>query len=103
MLVHYLALEVLPSASDNEIRQRYLQRIREHPPGRSPERFQKVSAAYEALKDRRSRIRASLFGYADYGDFRLALEALAEAAPDQRRMPDLKTLLAAEGRGGGRA
>ena len=98
MLVHYLSLGVSPSATDEEVRRMYLQRIREHPPGRDPDRFQQVTAAYDALKDQRSRIRTSLFGYAEYGDHRLALEALMEAIPDQRRTPDLASLLAAEGK-----
>ena len=99
MLVHCLALELPVGASETDVRQRYLQRIREYPPGRDPEPFQKVSAAYEALGDRRTRIRASLFGYADYGDWKLALDALAEAKPDKRSMPGLRDLLVAEGVG----
>ena len=98
MLVHFLSLGVSPSASDEEVRRIYLQRIREHPPGRDPDRFQQVTAAYEALKDQRSRIRTSLFGYAEYGDHSLALEALKEAMADQRQTPGLATLLVAEGK-----
>ena len=99
MLPHYLALGLPVGASETEVRQRYLQLIREYPPGRDPEPFQKVSAAYEALRDRRMRIRASLFGYADYGDWKLALDALTDAAPDKRQTPGLRALIAAEGIG----
>ncbi len=103
MLAHYLALELPASASEEEIRERYLQLVRRHTPERDPERFQRISKAYEALKDRRSRVRESLFGDAEIGDFKLALEALAEAPPDRRRTPGLGALLAIEGKatGGG--
>ena len=98
MLTHYLALGLSPSAGPDEIRRRYLELVRAHPPGRDPERFQRIAAAYEALEDDRSRVETAIFGLARYGDFELALEALAEARPVRRRAPGLRTLLAAEGR-----
>ena len=98
MLVHYLVLGLSPSAAQEEIRQRYLELIRAHPPGRDPERFQQITAAYEALKDQRSRVETAIFGMAQYGDFDLALAALVQARPAQRQTPGLKTLLAAEGK-----
>lgn len=98
MLIHYLVLGLPLSASQEEIRQRYLQLTRAHPPGRDPERFQQISAAYEALKDERTRIETSILGMARHGDFALALDALVRARPAQRKTPDLKTLLAAEGK-----
>lgn len=97
MLAHYLVLGLSPSASQAEIRQRYLQLIRAHPPGQNPERFQQITAAYEALKDDRSRVEMAIFGMAQYGDFELALTALVQARPTERKTPGLKTLLAAEG------
>ena len=41
MLAHYLALGLSPSAAGEEIRQRYLELVRAHPPSRDPERFQR--------------------------------------------------------------
>ena len=38
MLAHYLTLGLPPSASPGEIRRRYLELIRRHPPSREPER-----------------------------------------------------------------
>ena len=98
MLAHYLALGLSPSAAGEEIRQRYLELVRAHPPSRDPERFQQISAACDALKDDRSRVETVIFGMAMYGDSELALDALVRARPDRRRTPGLKILLAAEGK-----
>ena len=97
MLAHYLALGLPPSASGEAIRRRYLELVRAHPPSREPERSQRIIAAYEALKDDRSRVETALFGMARYGDFELALDALVRARPHRRSTPVLETLLAAEG------
>ena len=69
-----------------------------HRPGADPERFQQITAAYEALKDDRARVKTALFGMAAYGDFELALDALVKARPARRETPGLQTLLAAEGK-----
>lgn len=97
MLAHYLVLGLSPAASQEQIRQCYLQLIRTHPPSQDPERFQQITAAYDALKDDRSRVETAIFGMAQYGDFELALTALVQARPTERKTPGLKTLLAAEG------
>ena len=98
MLVHYLVLGLPPSATGEEIRRRYLELVRAHRPGEDPERFQQITAAYEALRDDRARVKTALFGMAAYGDFELALDALVQARPARREMPGLQTLLAAEGK-----
>ena len=97
MLAHYLTLGLSPSASAQEIRRRYLALIRAHPPSREPEHSRRIIAAYEALKDDRARVETAIFGLAGYGDFELALDALAQARPQRRSAPGLKTLLEAEG------
>ncbi len=97
MLAHYLTLGLSPSASAQEIRRRYLALIRAHPPSREPERSQRIIAAYEALKDDRSRVETAIFGLARYGDFERALDALVQARPQRRSTPGLKALLEAEG------
>lgn len=102
MLVHYLVLGLPCTASDNDIRRRYLELVRTHPPERDPERFQKITEAYEALRDRRRRIQSMLFGMAEYPDHQMALDALLDAHRARRRAPGLKTLLAAEGKPGWR-
>ncbi|MCY4029983.1 MAG: hypothetical protein OXH75_27160, partial [Acidobacteria bacterium] len=87
-----------PSATGEEIRRRDRELGRAHRPGEEPERFQQITAAYEALKDDRARVKTALLGMAAYGDFELALDALLRARPARREMPGLQTLLAAEGK-----
>lgn len=50
-----------PQASDEEIRQRYLQLVREFPPDRAPERFAEIRAAYDQLRDPLPRLERQLF------------------------------------------
>ena len=97
MLAHYLTLDLAPDATQEEIRQRYLELTRSHPPSRDPERFGRIAAAYEALQDDRSRVRTALFGIAAYSDWELALDALVQARTGARKAPGLQALLAAEG------
>ena len=96
MLAHYLVLGLPPSATGEEIRRRYLELVRTHRVGRDPERLQQITAAYEALKDDRARVKTALFGMVAYGDFELALDALVQARPVRRETPGLQALLAAE-------
>lgn len=97
MLTHYLVLGLAPTASPQDVRKRYLELIRSHPPSQDPKRSQQIVAAYEALKDDRSRMESSLFGIGRSGDFDLALNALLEARARKRAAPGLKALISAEG------
>ncbi|MGH9341722.1 MAG: J domain-containing protein [Acidobacteriota bacterium] len=101
MLIHYLTLGLKPTASDEEIRKRYLQLVKENPPARAPQRFQKIAAAYEALKDSPSRVRSAVLGALDYSDYESALLELVQAQSLSHRRVGLKELLAAEGLGDG--
>ncbi len=97
MLTHYLVLGVSPQASDAEIRRRYLQLVRENPPSRAPEYFQKITAAHDALKDERERVATRLLGTLQYADLEMALMDLVRANAATRKTPGLKVLLDAEG------
>ena len=97
MLAHYLTLGLAPDAPQAEIRRRYLELTRSHPPSRDPDRFARIAAAYEALQDDRSRVRTAMTGIAAYSDWELALDALVEARTAARKAPGLQALLAAEG------
>ncbi len=57
----YDVLGLERTADEAEIRRRYLELVREHPPDRSPERFAAVRAAYEQLRDPAARLEAQLF------------------------------------------
>jgi hypothetical protein len=54
-------LGILPEATDEDIRAAYLLKVREYPPDRAPEQFEKVREAYEVLRDPRRRVRHRLF------------------------------------------
>ncbi len=91
MLAPYIVLGLSPSATSDEIRRRYLELVRAQRPGDDPERFQQITAAYEALKDDRARVKTALFGTAGYGDFELALDALVKGSsgsPHDARLAD---------------
>jgi curved DNA-binding protein CbpA len=54
-------LGVSPDATDTEIRAAYVLKVREYPPDRSPEQFERIRDAYEILRDPRRRMRHRLF------------------------------------------
>jgi curved DNA-binding protein CbpA len=58
----YQVLGIAPAASGEEIRAAYLRKIREHPPERDAETFERVRDAYAELRDPRERTRRRLFG-----------------------------------------
>ena len=53
-------LGVTNTASEAEIRGRYLQLVREFPPDRAPERFAEIRAAYDELRDPRLQLERRL-------------------------------------------
>jgi curved DNA-binding protein CbpA len=74
-------LGIAEHATSEEIRSAYLQKVKEHPPDRSPEQFEKIRDAYEALRDPRRRVRHMLLA-ADPG---APLAPLADGQPPPRR------------------
>lgn len=97
MLIHYLHLGLVPGASDAQVRERYLELVRRHPPTRDAERFQQVASAYEALRDERARVRDALFGTVRLADPEQALQDLVAAARRQSQPQTLQDLLQGEG------
>jgi DnaJ-class molecular chaperone len=49
-------------AGDEEIRAAYLRLVKEYPPEKAPEEFERIRDAYETLRDPRRRAREVLFG-----------------------------------------
>ena len=47
-------------AGEEEIRAAYVRRVKEHPPDRSPEEFERIRDAYDSLRDPRRRMRDKL-------------------------------------------
>ena len=73
MKTPYEILEVTENASDSEIKQAYLQKVKLNPPDRDHEKFQQIHSAYEAIKDITSREKYALFNYPE-ADFDALLE-----------------------------
>jgi|GEM_PF-1453465 len=63
MLKYYMILGVPYPATDEQIRQAYLDMVKRFPPERNAEEFARISEAYEALKDETHRIHAMLDGF----------------------------------------
>ena len=55
-------LGVPAEASEAEIRSAYLEQVRQHPPDRDPESFERIRDAYEAMRDPRQRARQAVLG-----------------------------------------
>lgn len=55
-------LGVQPGASDEAVRAAYLEKVRQHPPDREPEQFERIRDAYEQLRDPALRARQVLDG-----------------------------------------
>jgi curved DNA-binding protein CbpA len=72
-------------AGEAEIRQRYLELVRQFPPDQAPERFAAVHAAYEALRDPARRLHAQLFMLESKND---SFEAIA--ADLRNRLRDVR-------------
>ncbi|MGR8930682.1 MAG: J domain-containing protein [Gammaproteobacteria bacterium] len=72
-------------ASDAEIKQAYLQLVKDHPPEREPQKFRQIQQAYQAIKDEDTRSSYQLFHLPEV-EFE---ELLGHAF---RRAPALKTM-----------
>ncbi len=49
------------AATEEAVRSRYLELVRQHPPERDPERFAEIRAAYECLQNPETRLQWELF------------------------------------------
>jgi DnaJ-class molecular chaperone len=97
MLIPYLILGVSGDATDAEIRRRYLALVKKYPPESAPDRFQKITEAYEAVRTRRKRISAKLFGTGAKSDgYAGQLTLLADAVEIRRRRVTLPELFEME-------
>ncbi len=61
MKTPYEILEITSDASDIEIKQAYLKKVKNNPPDRDQELFLLIHNAYESIKDNKSRISHDLF------------------------------------------
>jgi len=74
-------LGVSVDAGEEEIRQAYLKKIRQYPPDRAPEEFERIRDAYETLRDPCARTLAMLRSV----DPRAPLQTLLETHDLKRR------------------
>lgn len=99
MLKSYLVLGLSLNATDQEIRKKYLWLVKTHSPEKDPEMFQKITSAYESIKDARTRATTDLFFALKNVESRQTIETLASSVKITRRTPGLQELLNAVGRG----
>ena len=97
MLTHYLILDLSLTADDKAIRQRYLEMVRQYSPESDPVMFRRITKAYEAIKDERSRMQCALFEPLHQPDWENQLYELAAARQPKRKRVGLKELIAAAG------
>lgn len=63
MKTPYQILNVAVKATDAEIKQAYLQKVKDNPPDRDQQKFQLIHDAYLAIKDIKSRVSHDLFTF----------------------------------------
>ena len=93
MLSNYFILGLELNATDEEIRKRYLELIKQYTPEKDPDRFQEITSAYEQIKTPRARIREKLFGALSVSDAEETLLSFGRARTPVRRRAGLKQLL----------
>lgn len=96
MLVYYKIIGVELGTSDEDIRRRYLELVKLHSPENDPESFRMITLAYDAIKDKRSRIRTRLFGIDNAERSEAVIKALTLAFELRRKVPALKDLIEME-------
>lgn len=103
MYIFYQILGVDQGADDQTIRKAYLDLVKRFPPEKHPEGFKRITRAYEAVKDRRSRVRSKLMGSeALYPVWTDALEEFLLLQREVRvKPPGLKELVEAQKRENG--
>jgi len=57
----FAVLGIEADADEEAVRAAYLQKVKEHPPDRNAEAFERVRDAYASLRDPKGRLRRSLF------------------------------------------
>jgi DnaJ-class molecular chaperone len=70
-------LGVASNAGEEDIRTAYLAKVKEYPPDRAPEEFEKIRDAFETLRDPRRRARAMLLSHDAPGSLTALLDGTA--------------------------
>ena len=70
-------LGINQDAGEEEIRTAYVRKVKEHPPDRSPEEFERIRDAYDSLRDPRRRMRDVLLAVDPVAPFVSVIELKA--------------------------
>jgi len=70
-------LGINQDAGEEEIRTAYVRKVKEHPPDRSPEEFERIRDAYDSLRDPRTRMRDRLLSVDPFAPFISVIELKA--------------------------
>ena len=85
-------LGVGQDAGEEEIRGAYVRKVKEHPPDRSPEEFERIRDAYDSLRDPRRRMRDRLVSVDPFAPLATAIERKARQRRFAGPQPWLKVL-----------
>ena len=93
----YATLGLSAGCGEGDVRRRYLELVRQHPPDRAPERFAEIHDAYEKLRDPVLRMESALFDLDSLGTI---VETIADVRRRLRtsRIPTQTLLSLAEAR-----
>jgi len=96
MLFSYLVFDLPHDASEEKIREAYLEKVKKYPPEKNPQQFRKMTQAYESIKNNRIRIHNQLHPFENMSDCEEKLFELAKVKPLKRRRMGLTDLLKAQ-------
>jgi DnaJ-class molecular chaperone len=96
MLFNYLVFDLPLDATEDEIRQAYLENVKKYPPEKDPQRFRKLTQAYEDIKNNRVRIHNQLHPFENISNSEEKLFELAKVKPLKRRRMGLLDLIKAQ-------
>ena len=88
-------LSVSKDATDALIKKAYLQQVRQYPPERDPEQFQKIRDAFEMIKTQSQRLKYQLFHH-EPPSLEALLDRALQVGQAQRPSEDLFTLALSE-------
>lgn len=91
-------LGVSQDAGEEELRAAYVRKVKEHPPDRSPEEFERVRDAYDSLRDPRRRMRDRLLSVDPFAPFVTIIERDARTRRFVGPQPWLKVLEVLKGK-----
>ena len=86
----FTLLELAESATDEQIKAAYLNKVRQYPPEHYPQQFQQIQAAYQQIKDSSARIQYQLLTPPQFDSQQLINYCLDN--PDSRR-PGIEQML----------